>query len=110
MVVKLNTLLTNVGYTPMIFSSQTAFEDYIRATDYSSNTQICFGITVQSSSSGSYLYSLRFEMTTDSTTDGPWTTLALSQDQAIDYTLYARTTGQGMVGANNMVHTAILQI
>jgi len=49
-------------------------------------------------------------MTTDSTTDGPWTTLSLSQDKDIDYALYSRTMTQGMVGAQNLVNTAILQI
>ena len=49
-------------------------------------------------------------MTLDNTTDGPWTTLPLSQDDEVDYSLYTRTTSQGMLGANNLVHTAILQI
>ena len=49
-------------------------------------------------------------MTTDNTTDGPWTTLALSIDDEVDYSLYARTASQGMIGANNLVHSAILQI
>lgn len=107
---KIDTLLTNLGKTSTIFDSTAAFEAFLVDPAYGSPNAICFGITVESSTSGNYFYSLRFNMTTDSTTDGPWTTLSLSQDKDIDYALYSRTMTQGMVGAQNLVNTAILQI
>ena len=110
LVLKLQTFLTNLGYVPQTFTDDLTFEQYIQSTSYASSKQICFGITVQSSTTGNYSYSLRFNMTLDNTTDGPWTTLPLSQDDEVDYSLYTRTTSQGMLGANNLVHTAILQI
>jgi ATP-binding cassette, subfamily A (ABC1), member 3 len=72
---------------------------------------VCFGITVQSSTSSNYQYKLRFNVTgDDSVTDGPPSDLQLTEDQKIDLTLYLRTLYYGMIGANTLVETAILQL
>jgi hypothetical protein len=43
-------------------------------------------------------------------TDGPPSDLKLTEDQKIDLTLYLRTLYYGMIGANTLVETAILQL
>lgn len=42
-------------------------------------------------------------------TDGPAPTLSLTLDKGIDLGLYKRTLDYGMIGANTLVHNAILQ-
>ena len=86
LVQKIETMLTNFGYQSILFSDETAFEDYIRSDDYQQKTQLCFGVTVQNSTDGNFSYSLRFNITDDTNvTDGPWTTLPLTQDKEVDY-------------------------
>lgn len=61
------------------------------------------------SSSGTYQYRLRFNITDEtSKTDGPPTTLKLTQDQAIDLKMYNRSM-TGMIGAATLVNNAILK-
>lgn len=104
-------MLTGLGYTPQTFASQTAFDAYIRSFDYQTQTKVCFGIDVSSSTGGTYKYALRFNMTQNrDRTDGPWTTLKLTEDRGIDLQLYSKTVTRGMLGANTLVHNAILQL
>ena len=71
---------------------------------------MCFGITVQSSAGGNYKYQLRFNISLNTArTDGPATTLDLTQDQGIDLGLYEAELS-GMLGANTLVNNAILQV
>lgn len=77
---RINTIITGFGYTTQTFASRNDFDAYIRNTNYPSQTQVCFGIEVTSSTSGgNYAYSLRFNMTrNDDSTDGPWTEMELT--------------------------------
>ncbi len=55
-------MITSLGYRALNFSSEGDLESYIRNTNYQNTSLICFGITVQSSTSGNYQYKLRFNM------------------------------------------------
>jgi hypothetical protein len=78
---------------------------------YVSQQQLCFGITVQNSTFGNYQYQLRFNITGDANNaDGPPSDLPLTLDQHVELYLYTRTLYGGMIGANNLVQTAILQL
>jgi len=60
---------------------------------------------------GAYQYSLRFNMSQNrDSSDGPWTTLKLTEDRGIDLTLYGNMITKGMIGANTLVNNAILQL
>lgn len=77
---KLNTMISGYGYTTQIFATQADFDAYIRNANYESQTKVCFGIDVTSSTlGGAYKYSLRFNISQNrQRTDGPWTTLKLT--------------------------------
>ena len=107
-------MLQTYGYTTQIFDSESAFETYVQSESYSTESQICFAITVQSSSSSNYKYKLRFNISTSSilgsATDGPAPTLDLTEAQGIDLDLYSATLGYGMIGTNTLISSAILQL
>ena len=111
-VTKLNTLISGYGiYNIKLFNTESDLESYVRDQSYSTNSQICFAITVQGSSSNSYQYKLRFNVSTNpTTTDGPNPSIKLTEDKGIDLDMYLRTFKQGMIGANVLVGTAILQL
>lgn len=70
---------------------------------------MCFGIIIDSSSTP-YQYKLRFNISNDaSRSDGPNPTTKITQDAAIDLTIYGRSISRGMIGANTLVNTAIFQ-
>lgn len=83
----------------------------MRSQDYSSKSQICFAIVVDSSTlGGSYEYKLRFNISVNPVnSDGPSTTLKLTQDKALDIASYNRSLTKGMIGANTLVNTIIYQ-
>ena len=102
-------LITTAGLTPQYFTAESDMENYVRDQSYSTATQICFALVVDSSSS-SYQYKLRFNVTqiTD-TSDGPSTSHKLTNDQAIDLILYNTSIYKGMIGAATLMNTAIFQ-
>ena len=105
---QLNTLISGYGnYYTKLFNTESELEPYIQNQNYSGLPQICFAITVQSSSSNIYQYKIRFN---SSTNDGPDPSLKLTGDKGIDLVTYASTMWQGMIGANTLVGTAILQL
>jgi hypothetical protein len=64
---------------------------------------------VVDSSSGTYQYKLRFNISIDtSRTDGPTPIAKITQDQAIDLNIYNRSM-TGMIGAGTLVNNAIFQ-
>lgn len=68
----------------------------------------CFAIVIdQAIPGGSYIYSLRFNVSTQGNSDGPATTLPLMEDAALDLEIYQRSTNT-MVGASIIVNNAIL--
>jgi hypothetical protein len=109
LITRLYTSITSLGYTPQYFTTESDLESYVRSSNYPNNPQMCFGIVVDSST-GTYQYKLRFNMTIDQdTTDGPLPTTKLTQDQSIDLKIYNRSIFQGMIGASTLVNTAIYQ-
>jgi len=107
---KLYTMLNNFGYTTYNYSSETEMETYIRNTAYQNSTQVCFGITVQNSTAGNYQYKLRFNVSEDGSGDGPSTQSSLTEDAGVDLDKYNTVLYKGMLGANILVDTAILQL
>jgi hypothetical protein len=76
--------------------------------NYPNTPQICFGIVVDSSS-GTYQYKLRFNITLDVTkTEGPIPSAKITEDQSIDLNMYNRSM-RGMIGASTLVNNAIFQ-
>lgn len=70
---------------------------------------MCFGIVVDSST-GTYQYKLRFNISNDnSRTDGPRPNDKITKDAAIDLTTYSRSISKGMIGAATLVNTEIFQ-
>lgn len=60
--------------------------------------------------SSTYRYKLRFNISTNGDNDGPSTKLKLTEDFGIDLESYKSALFRGMIGANLLVHNAILQI
>lgn len=100
-----------MGYTTLNFTDEATLESYVRSSDYSKQTQVCFAIVVDSSTvGGSYQYKLRFNISVNPlNSDGPSTSLKLTQDKAIDITMYNTSLVKGMIGANTLVNTMIFQ-
>ena len=111
LVTRLNTMVTGLGYTTVQYATESAMEDHIRAEGYATSTdKICFAVVVDSSSGGNYDYKLRFNISNNpDNSDGPATNDDLVFDQAVDLDLYLTFKEQGMIGANTLVNTAILQ-
>lgn len=102
-------LLATAGLTPLYFAAETDLENYVRDQSYSTQSKICFALVVDSSSS-SYQYKLRFNVSQNAdNSDGPSTSLKLTLDQSIDLTLYNTSIYKGMIGAATLMNTAIFQ-
>lgn len=48
--------------------------------------------------------------TNTANTDGPSSSIDITEDSAVDFTLYNRSLTQGMIGATTLVNTQILQL
>jgi hypothetical protein len=67
---------------------------------------MCFGITVQSSSSNNYTYSLRF----NTSNEYLYPTLSLTLDLGVKFDLYQQLISSGLIGANILASSSILQL
>ena len=64
-----------------------------------------------SSTTDNYQYKLRFNVSSrPDNSDGPNPESKLTGDQGIDLKLYSNMINRGMIGANTLVNTAILQL
>ena len=92
LVTALDTMITGYGYTTQLYATEADFEAFIRSTTYETGTKLCFGIAVLSSTlGGNYQYKLRFNISINrQRTDGPATTLDLTEERGIDLTMYSR--------------------
>jgi hypothetical protein len=96
----------------MPFATEAELETYIRSSDYGSQTQICWGVVVESEiANGNYQYKLRFNISSSNdNNNGPASDLALTLDEGIDLMTYQSGLWMGMVGANHLINDIILQI
>jgi hypothetical protein len=63
LVASLQASLTGLGYTTQLFPQDSDLQSYVQDRNYIFNPKVCFGIVVDSSS-GTYQYKLRFNITT----------------------------------------------
>lgn len=52
-----------MGLTTLTFDSMDAMDNYVKADSYVSNTQICFGVYLHTTTTAQWDYSLRFNTT-----------------------------------------------